>query len=64
MQKEVSHLNRGFDLISDVLAFGRCGTVSPNAATNAIDCAKFRSRSHDAVIRVCDEAGNSISILR
>jgi hypothetical protein len=28
MQKEVSHLNRGFDLISDVLAFGRCGTVS------------------------------------
>jgi len=27
---------------------------------NAIDSAKFRSRSHDAVIRVYDEAGNVI----
>ena len=27
-------------------------------ASNAIDYAKFRSRSHDAVIRVYDEAGN------
>jgi hypothetical protein len=27
---------------------------------NAIDYAKFRSRSHDAVIRVYDEAGNVI----
>ena len=26
----------------------------------AIGYAKFRSRSHDAVIRVCDEAGNVI----
>jgi hypothetical protein len=30
----------------------------PNAAINAIDYAKFRSRSHDAVIHVYDEAGN------
>jgi hypothetical protein len=29
-------------------------------ASNAIDYAKFRSRSHDAVIRVYDEAGNVI----
>jgi hypothetical protein len=28
--------------------------------TNAIGYAKFRSRSHDAVIRVYDEAGNVI----
>ena len=28
--------------------------------SDAIDYAKFRSRSHDAVIRVYDEAGNVI----
>jgi hypothetical protein len=27
---------------------------------NAIGCAKFRSRSHDAVIRIYDESGNVI----
>jgi hypothetical protein len=32
----------------------------PDAISNAIGCAKFRSRSHDAVIRVYDEAGNVI----
>jgi hypothetical protein len=32
----------------------------PNAIGNAIDYAKFFSRSHDAVIRVFDEAGNVI----
>ncbi|MGA7274578.1 MAG: hypothetical protein WBX14_07010 [Candidatus Udaeobacter sp.] len=32
----------------------------PNTASNAVDYAKFRSRSHDAVIRVYDEAGNVI----
>ena len=32
----------------------------PNAISNAIDYAKFRSRSHDAVIRVYNEAGNVI----
>ena len=30
----------------------------PNAASNAIDYAKFYSRSHDAVIRVYDAADN------
>jgi hypothetical protein len=30
----------------------------PDAINNAIGYAKFRSRSHDAVIRVYDEAGN------
>jgi hypothetical protein len=32
----------------------------PNAFSNAVDYAKFLSRSHDAVIRVCDQAGNVI----
>jgi hypothetical protein len=32
----------------------------PDAVSNAIGDAKFFSRSHDAVIRVCDEAGNVI----
>ena len=31
-----------------------------NAISNAIDYAKFYSRSHDAVIRVYDVAGNVI----
>jgi len=32
----------------------------PNAAAKAIDYAKFYSRSHAAVIRVYDDAGNVI----
>jgi hypothetical protein len=30
----------------------------PNAVSKAIGYAKFRSRSHNAVIRVYDDAGN------
>ena len=52
--------HRGVDLISDVLPFGRLWCEGPNAASNAIGYAKFRSRSHRAVIRVYDEAGNVI----
>jgi hypothetical protein len=51
---------RGVDLISDALPFGRLWYGEPEAANNAIDYAKFRSRSHRAVIRVYDEAGNVI----
>jgi hypothetical protein len=51
---------RGVDLISDALLFGRLWYAEPNAGANAIDYAKFRSRSPDAVIRVYDEAGNLI----
>jgi len=36
------------------------GYAEPNAVSNAIDYAKFKSRSHNAVIRVYDEAGNVI----
>jgi hypothetical protein len=39
---------------------GRLWYGEPNAASNAIGYAKFYSRSHDAVIRVYDSAGNAI----
>ena len=51
---------RGVDLISDALPFGRLWYGEPNAISNAIGCARFRGRSHRAVIRVYDEAGNVI----
>ena len=51
---------RGVDLISDVLPFGRLWYDGPNAASNAVDYAKFFSRSHGAVIRVYDAAGKVI----
>jgi hypothetical protein len=51
---------RSVDLISAVLPFGCLWYAEPNAVNNAIGYAKFRSRSHDAVIRVYDEAGNVI----
>jgi len=51
---------REVDLISEVLPFDRLWYGEPNAVANAINYAKFFSRSHDAVIRVRDEAGNVI----
>jgi hypothetical protein len=54
--------NRGVDLISDALPFGRLSYDGPNAISNAIGYAEFYSRSHDAVIRVYDDAGNVIEI--
>ncbi len=48
------------DLISDALPFGRLWYGEPNAIANAIGYAKLRVRSHDAVIRVYDDAGNLI----
>jgi hypothetical protein len=52
--------HRGVDLISDALPFGRLWYGEPNAVSNAIGYAMHRSRSHDAVIRVYDAAGNVI----
>jgi hypothetical protein len=52
---------RGVDLISDALPFGRLWYGKPNAVANAIGYAEHRSRSHHAVIRVYDEAGNVIA---
>jgi hypothetical protein len=52
--------HRGVDLISDALLFGRLWYAGAGAVSKAIDYAKHRSRSHDAVIRVYDDAGNVI----
>jgi len=51
---------RGVDLISDALPFRHLWYGEPDAISNAIEYAKFYSRSHDAVICVYDEAGNVI----
>jgi hypothetical protein len=49
--------HRRVDLISEVLPFGRLWYDMPD---NAISCAVHSSRSHDAVIRVYDNASNVI----
>jgi hypothetical protein len=51
---------RGVDLISDALPFGRLWYGDPDAISSAISYAMHGSRSHPAVIRVYDEAGNVI----
>src|SRR4030095_7757037 len=51
---------RGFDLISDALPCSPLWYRGPKAIRDAIGYAKFYSRSHDAVIRVYDAAGNEI----
>jgi hypothetical protein len=48
---------RGVDLVSDAPPFGRLWYTE---IPQAIGYAKFRSRSHDAVIRVYNSAGNVI----
>ena len=53
---------RGFDLLSVVLPFGCLWYDGPNAVGNAIGYAEHRSRSHEAVIRVYDAAGNVIEM--
>ena len=50
----------GIDLISDVLPYSPLWYAGTNAISNAISFARFNSRSHDAVIRVYDRAGNVI----
>ena len=47
--------HRGVDLISDALPFGRLWYAE---VSHAVGYAEFYSRSHDAVIRVYDAAGN------
>ncbi len=49
--------HRGVDLISDALPFRRLWYTNPD---DAVEYAKFRSRSHDAVIRIYDEGRNVI----
>ena len=52
---------RGVDLISDALPFGRLWYETPD---DAIGYAIHSSRSHNAVIRVYDAAGNVIEVQR
>ena len=49
--------HRGFDLIFDMLPFGRLWYDTPD---NAVGYALHSSRSHDALIRVYDAAGSVI----
>ena len=60
MQIRPSRDERGVGLIAAALPFGRLWYGEPNAVANAIGYAQHRSRSHDAVIRVYDNAGNVI----
>jgi len=53
--------NRGVNLISDVLPFGRLWYGEANAIENAIGYAQHFSRSHDAMIHVYDEGGQVIA---
>ena len=46
-----------FDLTSDALPFGRLWYTQPD---DAVEYAKFYSRSHHVVITVYDDAGNVI----
>jgi len=43
---------------TNALPFGRLSYGEPNTISNAVSYAQFFSRSHDAVIRVYDAAGN------
>ena len=54
--------HRGIGLISDALPFGRLWYGEPNAVSNVVDCAKCRSRSHDALIRLYARAGDVIEM--
>jgi hypothetical protein len=53
--------HRGADLICGALPFDRLWYGEPNAVSHAIGYAEHRSRSHDAVIRVYNEADNVIA---
>ena len=55
--------HRGVDLISDALPFGKLWYGEPAAVSNAVGYAKFYSRSHDAVIRIYDDAGDVVETL-
>ena len=50
----------GVDLVGDALPYSPMWYRGPKAITDAVDHAKFFSRSHDVVIRVYDDANNVI----
>jgi hypothetical protein len=45
-------VHSGVDLISDALPFGRLWYAEANAVSNAVDYAKFRSRSNDGPVSI------------
>jgi hypothetical protein len=47
----------GLDLIGDSLPLGLLWFEGPDAIGDAVNYAKFYSRSHPAIIRVFDESG-------
>ena len=46
--------------LRNALNFSGSSPIASSSAPSAGTFAKFRSRSHDAVIRICDDAGNVI----
>jgi hypothetical protein len=50
----------GFDLISDRLRYGPIWYAGPDAARNAIAYARYRSCSHQAIIRVLNASSEVI----
>ena len=55
----------GVDLVSDALPFGRLCYGEPSAISNAIDYAKFYSRSHDqrAMVRTSDAGCRRLDLI-
>jgi hypothetical protein len=54
---------RGFDLIGDCLPLGVLWFEGPEAIGDAVNYARFFSRSHPAIIRVFDESGTAVETL-
>jgi hypothetical protein len=50
----------GVDLVSDALPYSPMWYRGPKATRDAMDHAKLFSRSHDAVVRIYDQAGKVI----
>lgn len=48
----------GVNLVGNALPYSPMWYRGPKAIRDAMDHAKFYSRSHDAVVRVYDDAGN------
>ena len=54
---------RGYDLIADCLPLGVLWFEGPEAIGDAVNYARFFSRSHPAIVRVFDESGRVVEIL-
>ena len=54
---------RGFDLIGDCLALGVLWFEGPEAIGDAVNYARFFSRSHPALVRLFDESGTVVETL-